>query len=108
MSQPNIHPSSDRIVVQVDPEIQEIVPIFLQNRRDDVESILKDLQHGDFETIRVLGHSMKGAGGGYGFDGITDIGHYLEQAAKERNSEMVRKQVECLADYLERVVVAYE
>ncbi len=67
-----------------------------------------ELAHGDFETIRISGHSMKGAGGGYGFDGITDIGQYLEQAAKEQNSEMVRKQVECLADYLERVEVVCE
>jgi len=108
MNQPSIQPSSDRIVVQVDPEIEEIVPIFLQNRHDDVESIMKALQQDDFETIRILGHSMKGAGGGYGFDDITDIGHYLEQAAKERNSEMVRKHVEYLAAYLERVVVVCE
>ena len=108
MTQPNIHLSSERFVVHIDPDIEEIVPIFLQNRHDDVESIKKALQQGDFETILLLGHSMKGAGGGYGFDGITDIGHYLEQAAKERNSEMVRKQVECLAAYLERVVVVCE
>ena len=108
MNQPNFHPGIDRFVVNVDPDIEEIVPIFLQNRRDDVESIVKALQDGDFETIRILGHSMKGAGGGYGFDGITDIGQYLEQAAKERNSVMVGKQVEYLTAYLERVLVVCE
>ena len=108
MKQPDFHQNLDRFVVNVDPDIEDIVPIFLQNRRDDVESISNALQQGDFETIRILGHSMKGAGGGYGFDAITDIGQYLEQAAKERNSEMVRKQVAYLAAYLERVVVVCE
>ena len=108
MIQPSFHPGSDRLVVNVDPDIEEIVPIFLQDSRDDVESIMKALQQGDFETIRILGHSMKGAGGGYGFDDITDIGQYLEQAAKEKNSGMVTKQVEYLAAYLERVVVVCE
>ena len=108
MNQPDFHQNIDRFVVNVDPDIEDIVPIFLQNRHDDVESIIKALQHGDFETIRILGHSMKGSGGGYGFDGITDIGQYLEQAAKEQNSEMVRKQVKCIADYLERVEVVCE
>ena len=108
MNQPSIDPGSDRFVVQVDPEIEEIVPIFLQNRHNDVESLSRALEAGDFETIRILGHSMKGSGGGYGFDGITDIGEYLEQAGKEQNSEMVRRQVECLADYLKRVEVVCE
>ena len=108
MNQPDIHRSSGRIVVQIDPEIEEIVPIFLQNRLDDVGSINEALQQGDFETIRILGHSMKGAGGGYGFDSITEVGQYLEQAAKEKNFKMVRKQVEYLAAYLERVVVVCE
>ena len=108
MNQPNIDPRTGRFVVQVDPEIEEIVPIFLQNRLNDVESLSRALEAADFETIRILGHSMKGSGGGYGFDGITDIGQYLEQAGKEQNSEMVRKQVERLADYLERVEVVCE
>ena len=108
MNQPNIDPRADRFVVQVDPEIEEIVPIFLQNRLNDIESLSRALEAGDFETIRILGHSMKGSGGGYGFDGITDIGQYLEQAGKEQNAEMVRQQVERLADYLERVEVVCE
>ena len=29
---------------------------------------------------------MKGAGGGYGFDGVTEIGKNLEEAAKEADS----------------------
>ena len=108
MNQSAFHQNIDKFVVNVDPDIEDIVPIFLQNRRDDVESLSRALETRDFETIRILGHSMKGAGGGYGFDGITDIGQYLEQAGKEQNAEMVRQQVERLADYLERVEVVCE
>jgi len=93
MNQPSIHPSSNSFVVQVDPEIEDIVPIFLQNRRDDVESLSKALEDGDFETIRLLGHSMKGSGGGYGFDAITDIGQSLEQAAKSQSSREIKRLV---------------
>ena len=108
MNQPKFHQNNDRFVINVDPDIEDIVPIFLQNMRNDLGSILNALQQGDFETIRILGHSMKGAGGGYGFDGITDMGQCLEQGAKELNSDMVRKQAECLADYLDRVEVVCE
>jgi hypothetical protein len=51
---------------------------------------------------------MKGAGGGYGFDTITDIGKSLEDAAKEKNTKEIRKRVGELLDYLERVEVVYE
>ena len=108
MNQPSIQPSSDRFIVQVDPEIEDIVPIFLQNRRDDVESLSKALEDGDFETIRILGHSMKGSGGGYGFDAITDIGNCLEQAAKSQSLREIRRLIEELASYLNRVEVVYE
>ena len=108
MKQPDIHPSSERLVVQIDPEIEDIVPMFLQNRRDDVESLLKALEQGDFETIWILGHTMKGSGGGYGFDGITEIGQCLEHAAKDRSSRGIKRLVEELASYLHRVEVVYE
>ncbi|MBU2521344.1 MAG: Hpt domain-containing protein [Desulfobacteraceae bacterium] len=97
-----------KIIVRVDAEIEDLVPGFLQNRQNDIKKILEALDVGDYETIRVLGHSMKGSGGGYGFDAITDIGLSLEQAAKAKNSEEVRKWAEELSNYLENVEVAYE
>ena len=100
--------SKGRIVVCVDTEIEDIVPGFLENRHGDVKAMLEALDWGDYETIRILGHSMKGAGGGYGFDAITDIGGSLEQAAKDRSSQEVRKVVGELSTYLERVEVVFE
>ena len=63
----------EKMVVQVDPELEDLIPGYLENRHSDVQSILAALERGDCETIRVLAHSMKGSGGGYGFDAITDI-----------------------------------
>ena len=108
MNQPSFHQSSDRLVVQVDPEIKDIVPIFLKNRLDDIESLSKALEERNFEAIRTLGHSMKGSGGGYGFQAITVIGQSLEQAAKCRSPREIERLVEELASYLERVEVVYE
>ncbi len=100
--------SNEKIIVRVDAELAEIVPRFLENRRKDVQSILKGLVEGDYEAIRVLGHSMKGSGGGFGFDAISEIGQSLEQAARNQDSEEIRKWVNELSTYLERVEVVYE
>jgi HPt (histidine-containing phosphotransfer) domain-containing protein len=54
------------IVIHADKDLEDLIPEFLDNRRSDVESIRGALANDDYETIRVLGHSMKGSGGGYG------------------------------------------
>ena len=96
---------AEKTTIHVDPEIAELIPGFLENRRKDIAAMLDAVQRGEFETVRVLGHSMKGAGGGYGFDAITEIGAALEQAAKQRNAAEIRNRVHELSRYLDRVEV---
>ncbi len=97
-----------KIVVHVDTEIEDLVPGFLENRHNDVKTLQEALTKGDYETIRILGHSMKGSGGGYGFDAISEIGRSLEDAAKAKNTEETRRLIDELLHYLERVEVIYE
>ena len=92
----------------MDAEIADLIPGFLENRRKDVASIMEAVDRNDFETVRFLGHSMKGAGGGYGFDAITELGAALEQAAKDNDADVIRKHVGNLASYLARVAVVSE
>jgi len=98
---------NEKIIVHVDEDIADLIPGFLKNRRRDVETLKEALQNNDYESIQILGHSMKGVGGGYGFDAITDIGMSLEQAAKEKETREIRKQAEALSNYLERVEMRY-
>ena len=97
-----------KILVKVDPDLADLIPGFLDNRRKDIVAMQEALKQGDFETVRLLGHSMKGAGGGYGFDGITDIGAALEEAAKDNNPGTVLRGLNDLAAYLDRVEVVHE
>jgi len=108
MKKDNDGKNEAKIIVRVDPEIADLIPGFLENRQKDIKTMLEALDVGDYETIRVLGHTMKGSGGGYGFDAITDIGLSLEQAAKGKNSEEIQRWVEELSNYLEKVEVVYE
>src|SRR3989338_3055895 len=85
--------NKEKIIVHIDPDLKELVPGFLQHRRNDITAIQEALKQNDFENIRILGHSMKGSGAGYWFDTISEIGKSVEQAAKEKNSEEIQKQV---------------
>lgn len=94
-------------VVVVDREIADLVPQFLANRHADLERLEVAIRAGDFAALRRLGHSMKGSGGGYGFDGLSTIGAAIEQAALDRDVCGLTTQRAQLADYLARVEVRY-
>ncbi|HEY2967199.1 MAG TPA: PAS domain S-box protein [Casimicrobiaceae bacterium] len=95
----------DAILVHANPQFTDLIPGFLQNRRQDVIVSLDALDRGDFETVESLGHGMKGAGGSWGFQGITDIGAALEQAAGSADIGASRKWVGELSRYLDRVEI---
>ena len=98
---------NSRIIIHADIDLEDLIPGYLENRRKDIAEIESLLASGDYETIQRLGHSMKGSGGGYGFDKITDIGMHIEQAAKEKNAAEIRTQLEILSRYLDCVEVVY-
>jgi HPt (histidine-containing phosphotransfer) domain-containing protein len=70
--------------------------------------MLDALDRRDFETVGFLGHGMRGTGGMFGFQAITDIGAALELAAQSAGIEVARKSVAELSDYLDRVEVVSE
>ena len=96
------------IIIHADPEIQELIPTFLENRHKDARQIFEALKQNDFEKIGMLGHSMKGAGSGYGFDRVTEIGALIETSAGERQARSIEKLTEQLLDYLDHIKVIYE
>jgi len=97
-----INPDADRRM-GVDPDIESLIPGFLENQRNNLTLLVEAVCQGDFETARILGHRMKGCGRAYGFDGITVIGDQIETAAKQRDSVALRARVEALSLYLSGV-----
>ena len=94
-----------RIPVRAHPRFADLIPGFLLNRRQDVIAMLCALDRGDFKTVEDLGHGMKGAGGSWGFQRITDIGAALEQAAGSADNDASRRWVGELSGYLDRVEI---
>ncbi|MEO7391951.1 MAG: ATP-binding protein, partial [Ramlibacter sp.] len=95
----------DAIVVRMDPVLASLIPGFLEHRRQDVITMRAALYDGDFETVGRLGHGMRGSGGGFGFQPITDIGKALELAAEISDLAASHKSLGELSSYLDRVEV---
>lgn len=96
------------IPVTIDRDLEDLIPGYIDNRHKDLVFIQEALHAGDFEKIRIIGHSMKGSGGGYGFETITVIGKGLEEAAKAGQSQEIERLAEELSRYLIDVRITYE
>lgn len=98
---------STKVTVYIDPDLEEIVPRFLDNRRTDAAALVTAIQRNDMKTVRLLGHRMKGDGGGYGFHEISRIGAALEQAALREDRQVMTQETTALANFLSQVEVVY-
>jgi PAS domain S-box-containing protein len=81
----------------------ELTPAYLENCRLNVIAMLAALDCGDFEVVTILGHNLRGSGGGFGFQMITDIGAGLEQAADVSDGPQSRRWVGELSTYLDHL-----
>jgi len=93
----------DTILVRAEPKFADRIPAYLQNCRQNGVAMLDALDRVDFETVKFLGHQMRGSGGAFGFQAITDIGAELQQAAESADADASRKWVGELSNYLDRV-----
>jgi HPt (histidine-containing phosphotransfer) domain-containing protein len=95
-------------LVHIDASFEPLVPKFLTNRKKEVVTMQEALTTQDFETVRTVAHGMKGAGGSYGFDRITEIAAVVEQAAKTCDASTIECHLPLLGSYLDRVKVVYD
>ncbi len=99
---------SEKIRIRVDADLHELIPGYLENREKDLLMYQQALEKDDFDSIALLGHSMKGSGGGYGFNDLSQIGRAIEKAAKSRDKESVRKSIIDLTAYLKKLEIVYD
>ena len=95
-------------LVYVDKELKDLIPNFFQNRRDEIADIRNALAEHDLETVEKIGHNIKGVGGGYGFDYVTELGANIEKAASEGDTLLLDQIVKELEEYLENVEIIYQ
>ncbi len=91
------------ILVKMPEGLEELVPSYLGTRKEEVPQMLQLLAASDFERLRILSHNLKGSGSAYGFPELTEIGAALERSARKADASTMTRQLDSLAEYLERV-----
>ena len=93
------------MVVRIDPELEDLIPQFMENTRKDLDDLARALAKNDSDTVRRIGHSMKSYGLGYGFEFISLKGKAIETAAVQSDLPAIHELLSELSDYLEKVKV---
>ena len=93
---------SPAVAALIDKEITRGRPLFLDNRRKDLSRMRDAVAQGDYETVRTMGHRMKGLAGSYGFPDIGMAGARLEQVAQDHDLASIRQAIDQLAEILAR------
>ncbi len=95
------------LIEHIDADLEELIPRFMENTRKDVAGLRRALESGDFETVKRLGHSTKGAAYGYGFTGLGEIGLKIETVAPGKNRSQLTGLIAEMEHYLDHVKVAF-
>lgn len=92
-----------RIPVAVDPELKAIIPAYLESLRKNAERMRGLLEAGDFESIRLLSHAMKGEGAAYGFGPVSELGASIQRAADRKIASDIPPLLDELNRYLSTI-----
>ncbi len=98
----------DRVIVSVDESLSDLIPGFLMRKRADINAILEAITQHDFAQIGRIAHRIKGEGGSYGFDNMTELGRSLEVAAATRDDSAAATIARQLLNYIDHVEVVFQ
>ena len=84
-------------------KLAERTPAYLRHCRQNAIDIGEALDRSDFDAVAIVGHNLRGSGGGFGFQAITDIGAGIEAAAGDADLAASRRWVGLLASYVDGV-----
>ncbi len=93
------------IIIHPDPILADLVPVFLRHCDENLAVLREALGAADFQAIQDIAHSIRGAGGSYGFQRLTDIGAALELAADQGDIGASTQLIDEISRYLRRVQV---
>ena len=94
--------------VKVAKDLEDLIPVFLSNRKKELETLRTALGAADFEQLRQLGHRMRGVGNSYGFERVSSLGKEIEEGARSRDKASLESHIAAYGDYLSKLQIAYE
>jgi HPt (histidine-containing phosphotransfer) domain-containing protein len=90
-------------LIEVDEGLAELVPAYIEARRQEVPRLLHLLERRDLASLRSLVHNMKGTGTSYGFPRLTRLGAAMQAAVDNLETESLQRLIGDLGTYLDEI-----
>jgi two-component system sensor histidine kinase/response regulator len=94
-------------LVVVDPDLEELIPAFLQKKAGDATELQKAFDDDNLDEVRRLGHKLKGSFSVYGFHAMSEICAAIEDSAKTQNKDKIACSLDRLKAYFKNVRIGY-
>ena len=86
--------------VPIEEDLQALVPIFLDARKDDMQRLQIFVESQNLDAIARLGHTIKGCAQPYGFPTLGTLCKELETAARASDLTEVNRLTSSIRQYL--------
>lgn len=86
---------------EVPASVQALIPRFLEACGKRLDEVMVAATRGDFTLVHSHAHALRGSGGAFGFDVISELGGSLELAASKQDATAVQAEVAQLRRFLD-------
>jgi CheY-like chemotaxis protein len=93
--------------LELDPDLRDALPGFLQSRRAALEDMAQALQSGDGTQLRRIAHRLAGSFALHGFRWAADCCQRIEHAREDAPADELQAQLEALRLHLDTVRVTF-
>ena len=83
-----------------DEEWAEMQEMYVNHTFKELQNIQENVNKLSLDSIRTFGHNIKGSGGMYGFNEITNFGLLIETVAKAGDLESIKSNLRELRIFL--------
>jgi HPt (histidine-containing phosphotransfer) domain-containing protein len=90
----------------IPPPLADLIPAFMENRRNELASIEAAFASGDLEALGKLALSLKSFGVAHGFERIAALATELQESAERGDYDAAGAYILLYRDYLDRVRIA--
>ncbi len=93
--------------IVVPEKLRPLVPKFLERTGAAIEQLRGALAANDLETLRAVGHRLRGTAGGYGFKRLGELAGQLEDAVRADDRSRLAGLVAAIGEHFATATIRY-
>jgi HPt (histidine-containing phosphotransfer) domain-containing protein len=83
--------------------LYELISIYTQDFSEKFQKLQQAVESGDFETIRELGHNLKGSSANLSLIQLQHVSYDMEESGKDKDIEKAQKSLVLLDEEFRRL-----